>query len=106
MFLVLATVHLMVHQGEAVDCTQVRNSLMPCVPYLIGKEPEPADKCCSGVSDIKSLAQTTKDCQDACECVKAAAAHIPIDQKAAAALPNKCHIDIGIPISPDTDCQQ
>ncbi|XP_050387310.1 non-specific lipid-transfer protein A-like [Argentina anserina] len=107
MILVLAVLNLMVHQGEAVDCRQVTTLLMPCDPYLTGMAAEPVGKCCSGVSEIKALTPTTEDRQGACECVKTAAGHLPdIDQTAAAALPSKCKIDIGIPISPDTNCQE
>ncbi|XP_061996308.1 non-specific lipid-transfer protein A-like [Rosa rugosa] len=106
MFLVLGTVHLMVHQGEAVECTQVNRLLAPCIPYLTGKATEPTEECCRGVSDIKTLTPTTEDRQEACGCVKTAAAHIPnVDPAAAAALPTECKVDIGIPISKNTNCQ-
>lgn len=107
MFLVLAMVHLMVHQGEAVECNDVTKSLAPCIQYLIGKVTDPPDNCCNGVENIKTITPNTEDRQEACECVKTAAALIPnIDQVAAAALPRKCDVDIGIPISKNTNCKK
>lgn len=107
MFLVLAMVHLMVHQGEAVECNEVKKSLAPCIQYLTGKATDPPENCCNGVDNIKTITPNTAERQEACECVKTAAALIPnIDQVAAAALPSKCKVDIGIPISKNTNCNE
>lgn len=107
MFLFLSMVHLMVHQGEAVECNDVKMLLAPCIQYLTGKVTDPPENCCNGVGNIKTITPKTVDRQEACECVKTLAALIPnIDQVAAAALPSKCKVDIGIPISKNTNCNE
>ncbi|KAM1370006.1 hypothetical protein ACFX15_039778 [Malus domestica] len=104
---ILAMAHLMLQQGEAVvSCGQVDSNLAPCVSYLTKRgNLDPA--CCTGVQNIKNLAQTTADKQAACECCKAAANRFPsVDEVTASTLPGKCGIVMNIPISKTTNCQR
>ncbi|PQM41143.1 non-specific lipid-transfer protein A-like [Prunus yedoensis var. nudiflora] len=105
MLVVLALAHLMVQQGEAVNCGQVNSNLAPCVTYLTtgGVPPE---ACCKGVENIKAITQTTADRQQACECFKAAGNRFPnVKEDAATTLPGKCGIASNIPISKSINCQ-
>ncbi|WJZ99006.1 hypothetical protein VitviT2T_017487 [Vitis vinifera] len=103
---VVATVAVMVQPGYAVTCGQVETSLAPCMPYLTGGG-NPAAPCCNGVQNLKLLTPTTTDRRDACRCVKAAASKFQnIKEDAASALPTKCGVQIGIPISMTTNCDQ
>ncbi|RXH93385.1 hypothetical protein DVH24_013961 [Malus domestica] len=96
----------MVQQGEAVvSCGQEDSNLMPCVSYPTKGNLDPA--CCTGVQNIKNLAQTTADKQAACECCKAAANRFPsVEEVTASTLPGKCGIVMNIPISKTTNCQR
>ncbi|XP_021907061.1 non-specific lipid-transfer protein A-like [Carica papaya] len=92
--------------GEAaVTCGQVDASLAACIPYLTaGGTPAPA--CCDGVKNIKAITPTAADRQAACNCVKEAAGRYPnIKEDAAASLPTKCGVQMNIPISKNTNCQ-
>lgn len=103
---VMVVVALAMQPALAVTCGQVETSLAPCMPYLTGGG-NPAAACCNGVQNLKALTPTTTDRRDACRCVKAAASKFQnIKEDAASALPNKCGVQIGIPISMNTNCDQ
>ena len=103
---VLAIVQLMVEPGRAISCGQVDAALAPCMPYLTGGG-NPAPKCCDGVKDIKGMASSTADKQTACNCVKTAANRYPsLKDDAALALPDKCGVEMDIPISRTTNCDK
>ncbi|XP_031260297.1 non-specific lipid-transfer protein A-like [Pistacia vera] len=88
--LCFAMVYFMVRPGEAVQCGQVAASLAPCKPYLEAAGQNPSTACCDGVRNIKAITPTTADRQEACECVKSAAAkHPDINQDVASSLPGK-----------------
>nr|AAM00273.1 lipid transfer protein 2 [Euphorbia lagascae] len=103
---IVAIIQLMAMQGEAVDCKDVNSNLATCIPYLTGKDTAPPTTCCDGVKNLPKIAQTTADRRAACECVKAAASHYTINEKAASSLPKDCGAVINIPISKTTNCQQ
>ncbi|KAJ4710666.1 Non-specific lipid-transfer protein [Melia azedarach] len=95
---------MMVKPGEAVTCGQVDASLAPCIPYLTAGG-SPAAACCDGVKNLKTITPTTADRRAACDCVKAAAARYPsIKEDAASSLPQKCGVQMDIPISKTTNC--
>ncbi|XP_018498325.2 non-specific lipid-transfer protein 1-like [Pyrus x bretschneideri] len=91
----LAMAHLMVQQGEAVvSCGQVDSNLAPCVSYLT-KRGNLDSAYCTGVQNIKNLAQTTADKQAACECCKAAANRFPsVDEVTASTLPASAKMEV------------
>ncbi|KAK6943612.1 Bifunctional inhibitor/plant lipid transfer protein/seed storage helical domain [Dillenia turbinata] len=101
----LAMVMFMVRPGEALTCAQVDTALAPCIPFLTGSAPAPESGCCDGVKSIKSMVASPADKQAACNCVKEAAnRYTNIKDDAASALPSKCGVDIGVPISRSVDC--
>ncbi|KAK4833944.1 hypothetical protein QYF36_013779 [Acer negundo] len=89
----------------AITCGQVSSSLGPCIPYLrIGTGAVPP-ACCSGVKTLAGAATTTPDRQQACKCLKSAAASISgFNYNVASGLPGKCGISIPYKISPTTNC--
>ncbi|KAF3445051.1 hypothetical protein FNV43_RR14744 [Rhamnella rubrinervis] len=103
--LAVAMVAFMAETGRAIDCSQVKAFLVPCVSYLAnGGNPTP--ECCKGVSNIQKNTPTVAQRQDACQCIKDAASLLPkIDETAASNLPAACKVQINIPISKDTDCK-
>ncbi|XP_048139148.1 non-specific lipid-transfer protein 1-like [Rhodamnia argentea] len=97
---------LMANQAEGITCSQVNKSLGPCASYLTkGGDPGPA--CCNGVRGLKSSTPYPADRRAACVCIKqlASQAH-NIKADAAAALPGKCGVSIGVPIRADVDCNR
>uniref|UniRef100_A0A2C9VTJ9 Non-specific lipid-transfer protein n=1 Tax=Manihot esculenta TaxID=3983 RepID=A0A2C9VTJ9_MANES len=92
--------------GEAVDCRLVDASLAFCIPFLARGDGFPSPTCCLGVRNLQVLTLTTADRRAACECIKAVGARIPfINEDAASSLPQKCGVDLNIPISRTADCQ-
>ncbi|KAL9675436.1 hypothetical protein QQ045_003638 [Rhodiola kirilowii] len=80
-----------------VTCFTVASTMRPCIPYLVnGGAVPPA--CCGGVKSLMSAADTPKDRQTTCSCLKAAADLIK------AGLPSACGVTIPYPIGPNTDC--
>ncbi|XP_021906814.1 non-specific lipid-transfer protein A-like [Carica papaya] len=106
MLVVIVMAQLLVKPGEgAVTCAQVNASLAACIPYLTAGG-TPAAACCDGVKNLKAITPTTADRQAACNCVKEAAARYPnIKEDAASSLPTKCGVQMNIPISKNTNCQ-
>ncbi|XP_028963982.1 non-specific lipid-transfer protein A-like [Malus domestica] len=99
---------VLVEPGHAtVTCQQAVSSLTPCLPYLTSGAETPPAACCSGVSGLKLLTQTTEDRRTACQCLKdAASQNQGIREDAAAGLPASCQVQINVPISRSVDCDQ
>ncbi|XP_044490163.1 non-specific lipid-transfer protein 1-like [Mangifera indica] len=90
----------------AIDCGQVATDMGPCVSYLKtdGKTAPPAN-CCSGIKNLNNQASTTKDRQDACQCLQNSVKSIAgLQANTAAALPSKCGVNIAYKISTSTNC--
>ncbi|KAK1284057.1 Non-specific lipid-transfer protein 4 [Acorus calamus] len=90
----------------ALSCGTVYSDLSMCLPYLSsgGVVPQP---CCDGVRSLNAAARTTPDRQQACACLKQAAASIPPQGlQYASSLPGKCGVTTPYPISPSTDCSK
>lgn len=86
------------------NCDETKASMFPCVGYLTGGG-DPSIACCSAVSDLKASTPNRDDRISACKCLKEAATHIPnINDQFAAALPKRCGVDIGFPISKNINC--
>ncbi|XP_016474440.1 non-specific lipid-transfer protein 1-like [Nicotiana tabacum] len=101
LLMVLAVVKL----GEAINCGQVDATLVPCVPYLT-QGGDPTGPCCDGVKRVIAMTPTQQDRQDACECVKTAAArYTNLKPDAATNLPSRCGVTTNIPISATTNCK-
>ncbi|EYU40720.1 hypothetical protein MIMGU_mgv1a025606mg [Erythranthe guttata] len=103
---VLVVVSLAATPGEAVSCGELQSSLAPCLSYLTGGG-EPSESCCGGLRSASGSIQSTQDRQTACYCMKSAASctyNVPTD--AAASLPGKCGVSVGMTISPNVDCSQ
>ncbi len=102
-FLLLAVV---VQPGSALTCGQVASSVRPCLTYLRGGGPL-TPPCCNGVRGLNSLAKTTADRQQACNCLKSLANNTTnLLPPRAAGLPGKCGVSVGYPISTSTDCSK
>lgn len=89
-----------------ITCLNVKQNLAPCLSYLRrgGSLPE---LCCIGVRSLDIAADTTKDRQTACRCLKTAFRFFPdINLDSAATLPADCDVDIPYKISPSTDCKR
>ncbi|KAK4346593.1 hypothetical protein RND71_032932 [Anisodus tanguticus] len=96
---------VVVQLGEAINCGQVDATLVPCVPYLT-QGGDPSGPCCDGVKSLVQMTPTQQDRQDACECMKAAAARYSnLKPDAASNLPSRCGVTTNIPISPTINCK-
>ncbi|CAM8930513.1 unnamed protein product [Rhodiola kirilowii] len=86
---------------------EIEKSLIQCIPYLRGGATSPTEACCEGVKNLnKHIAPTKTDRQKACQCLKDAAARVPVKPKSATELPEKCGVETEIPISPQVDCKR
>ncbi|XP_021607065.1 non-specific lipid-transfer protein A [Manihot esculenta] len=69
-----------------------------------GGDAAPLEACCAAVKNLQALAPTSADRRATCERIKTAAARCPnIKDDAASSLPQKCGIQLNIPISKTTD---
>jgi hypothetical protein len=93
----------------ALQCGQVTQLLLPCMPYLSGAPGmAPYGLCCNSLGVLNQLAATTADRVAACNCIKATTAggFPPVDFTRASGLPAACGISISFPISPNLDCNR
>ncbi|PKA57627.1 Non-specific lipid-transfer protein 1 [Apostasia shenzhenica] len=89
-----------------LTCVEVANKLLNCMDYVEHGGNVPPS-CCSGVKDLKAEAASADDRRAACECLKTLAKQVPgINPDLAAAIPGKCGVDIGYPISLSVDCSK
>ena len=101
----VAMVAFMAEPGRAIECSQVKSFLLPCVPYLANGG-IPTQECCNGVSNLQKNTPTVAERQDACQCIKDSASLLPkIDEAAVSNLPAACKVQINVPISKDTNCK-
>ncbi|KAB2624787.1 non-specific lipid-transfer protein 2-like [Pyrus ussuriensis x Pyrus communis] len=104
---VLATLVLVEPGHATVTCQQAVSSVSPCLQYLTSGSGTPPVACCSGVSGLRQLTQTTEDRRTACQCLMDAAnQNQDIKEAAAAGLPTACRVQINVPISRSVDCNK
>lgn len=87
----------------ATDCQTVATNMAQCRTYLKNGGAVPA-ACCNGVRSLKTSASTTTKKRAFCECMKTQARSNGVNAQYAASLPDKCKVQIGYPISYNTDC--
>ncbi|KAL6870592.1 hypothetical protein ACP4OV_014440 [Aristida adscensionis] len=106
---VVAAVALAVAAGTAsaaISCSEVTSAVGPCMSYAMGQGTAPSASCCSGVRSLNSRASSASDRQAACSCLKNIAGRLGrgVSMANAAAIPSKCGVSVGIPISANVDC--
>lgn len=88
---------------SAISCGQVTSNLATCLGYLQKGGSVPST-CCAGVRNIAGMARTTPDRQAACNCIKATAIKVHVNERNAQALPGICKVNIPYKISMSTNC--
>uniref|UniRef100_A0ACD5WSS9 Uncharacterized protein n=1 Tax=Avena sativa TaxID=4498 RepID=A0ACD5WSS9_AVESA len=106
---VLLLLALALQQLEAdmsMSCSGTLSGVSPCLGFLQGEEDYPSSDCCDGMSRLVAAAANTADRQEACECLKSAAAEGSAESTAARDLPADCGVSLPFTISADIDCSQ
>ncbi|KAL6146324.1 hypothetical protein ACLB2K_057005 [Fragaria x ananassa] len=94
----------MVVAEAAMTCNQIQGGMAPCLGYLT-KGGTPTTGCCTNLRNMVNSATSTVDRQNACKCLKAAAAKFQtINPDNAAKLPSNCNVNIPYKISTNTNC--
>ncbi|KAF7833386.1 Non-specific lipid-transfer protein A [Senna tora] len=93
-------------QAKIDDCLKLKLALSPCLEYLTDFTEKPCHACCKGLKTIKSSTPTRDDRRAACQCLKEGIAQIPIIEDRAKALPQKCSVEVGVPISKNINCSE
>ncbi|GLT44967.1 hypothetical protein SLA2020_188380 [Shorea laevis] len=87
-----------------ISCQDALVALLPCKPFVTGGSPSPSAPCCEGVSKLNAEASTTEEHRELCRCLKDAAHDIGVMLERAKELPQKCGVNISMPIDPNIDC--
>ncbi|XP_010517150.1 PREDICTED: non-specific lipid-transfer protein 1-like [Camelina sativa] len=90
----------------ALSCGAVNSNLGPCIGYVLqGGVIPPA--CCTGVRNLNSMARTTPDRQQACNCIQTVARGLGSGLNAGrvAGIPKACGVNIPYKISTSTNCK-
>ncbi|GLT44973.1 hypothetical protein SLA2020_188420 [Shorea laevis] len=88
----------------AISCQDALVALLPWKPFVTGGSPSPSAPCCEGVSKLNSEASTTEERRELCRCLKDAAHGIGVIPERAKELPQKCGVNISVPIDPNINC--
>ncbi|XP_027352511.1 non-specific lipid-transfer protein 1-like [Abrus precatorius] len=99
----MAVVGAPIMMVEAMTCSDVVQTLMPCLSYLT-QGGNPSQECCDGVRTLQANAATTSDRQTVCNCLKSNVNNFGVNANYAQALPAQCHVNIPYAISPSTNC--
>nr|Q40905.1 RecName: Full=Probable non-specific lipid-transfer protein 1; Short=LTP; AltName: Full=Allergen Par j I; AltName: Full=Major pollen allergen Par j 1.0201; AltName: Full=Protein P1; AltName: Allergen=Par j 1.0201; Flags: Precursor [Parietaria judaica]CAA59370.1 major allergen [Parietaria judaica] len=94
--------------GSEETCGTVVGALMPCLPFVQGKEKEPSKGCCSGAKRLDGETKTGPQRVHACECIQTAMkTYSDIDGKLVSEVPKHCGIvDSKLPpIDVNMDCK-
>nr|O04404.1 RecName: Full=Probable non-specific lipid-transfer protein 1; Short=LTP; AltName: Full=Allergen Par j I; AltName: Full=Major pollen allergen Par j 1.0102; AltName: Full=Protein P9; AltName: Allergen=Par j 1.0102; Flags: Precursor [Parietaria judaica]CAA65123.1 P9 protein [Parietaria judaica] len=94
--------------GSEETCGTVVRALMPCLPFVQGKEKEPSKGCCSGAKRLDGETKTGLQRVHACECIQTAMkTYSDIDGKLVSEVPKHCGIvDSKLPpIDVNMDCK-
>nr|P43217.3 RecName: Full=Probable non-specific lipid-transfer protein; Short=LTP; AltName: Full=Allergen Par j I; AltName: Full=Major pollen allergen Par j 1.0101; AltName: Full=Protein P5; AltName: Allergen=Par j 1.0101 [Parietaria judaica] len=89
-------------------CGTMVRALMPCLPFVQGKEKEPSKGCCSGAKRLDGETKTGPQRVHACECIQTAMkTYSDIDGKLVSEVPKHCGIvDSKLPpIDVNMDCK-
>lgn len=94
------------HRADgAGNCDQVLTQMQPCRNYLKSGGTVPPD-CCKGVDTLNKAATTTAKKRQFCECLKSEAKSYNVNSQYASSLPQKCKVNVGYPISYNTNCNR
>ncbi|CDP12600.1 unnamed protein product [Coffea canephora] len=108
MILILSLLFAVAHLSNAAapDCGTVDAKAAACVSFARGKDRKPAAACCTG---LQQLAQTVKNVNDKkaiCRCLKTGVKSFPgVQDKYMSKIPAACRINVGFPISMNTNCE-
>ncbi|KAE8673580.1 hypothetical protein F3Y22_tig00111779pilonHSYRG00147 [Hibiscus syriacus] len=87
---------------------EVRGSMSPCLPFLVGMDSDPSPTCCAGAKTLVGRTKTKRDEQELCLSLKLILPlHGPYDPKQLTLLGEKCDVNFPFPpIIGDTDCSK
>ncbi|KAH7672513.1 Plant non-specific lipid-transfer protein/Par allergen protein [Dioscorea alata] len=94
--------------SSALTCTNVQQSLRPCVRYVKGISILTAqDPCCAGVRQLNNVAKTKADRQLVCRCLKNFYPMIHgFKPSLIPGIPGKCGVKLPYSISATMDCSR
>lgn len=89
-----------------ISCGTVDMKAAPCVTFAQGKSPTPAPACCSGLQQLASSVKSVNDKKAICRCLKAGVKNFGgVQDKYLSKIPAACKIQVGFPISLNTNCE-
>ncbi|GKV14931.1 hypothetical protein SLEP1_g25732 [Rubroshorea leprosula] len=87
-----------------ISCSDAIVTLTRCKPFLTRGSRFPSVLCCVVLSNLNHEASTNQDRRDLCHCLKDAAPGFGVIPERAKELPQKCGVQIRVPIDSDIDC--
>ncbi|GLT34122.1 hypothetical protein SLA2020_086610 [Shorea laevis] len=87
-----------------ISCQDALVALLPCKPFVTGGSPSLSAPCCEGVSKLNVETSTIEERRELCRCLKDAAHGIGVILERAKELPQKCGVNISMPINPNINC--
>lgn len=92
--------------NAAISCGVVDMKAASCVTFAQGKAPTPLPACCSGLQQLASTVKSVDDKKAICRCLKAGVKNFAgVQDKFLSKLPGACKINVGFPVSMNTNCE-
>ncbi|KAL8469044.1 hypothetical protein ACS0TY_032034 [Phlomoides rotata] len=88
-----------------IQCSDAASKLLPCQSFLLSGATAPSGACCTAVQSLETSA-TPADRKAICQCFKGLAKSLPINIAKAQQIPKFCHVNIGVAIDPNIDCNR
>lgn len=106
--LVLSLLFAVAHLSNAapVTCGMVDMKAAACVTYAQGKDAIPSPACCKNLQQLVQTVKSVNDKKAICRCLKAGVKNFSgVQDKFLSKIPGACHINVGFPVSMNTNCE-
>lgn len=101
--LLFAVAHL---SNAAISCGTVDSGAAPCLLFAQGKGGNvPSNACCQGLQKLVQSVKSVDDKKAICNCLKDSAKKFGgVQDKFLSKIPSACRINVGFPVSSNTNC--
>ena len=107
MILVLSLLFAVAHlSNAAISCATVDSAAAPCLMFAQGKGGNvPSQACCQGLQKLAQNVKSVDDKKAICSCLKDGAKKFGgVQDKFLSKIPGTCRINVGFPVSSNTNC--
>lgn len=107
-FVVLSIIYCFAQMSNAAaPCGNVDMKAAACIAYVTGKAPSPAGPCCTNLQALAKTVKTVNDKKAICQCLKDGVKKFTgVQDSLLGKIPAMCKINVGFPVSLNTNCDK